>query len=372
MTRSGRPRAGQQRHRKLGGRRPGRLAAAIGLSAAACAGIALAVVSAVAPGTGPARPTGAAAGTGAAERTGPARQRGTAGTRPAAKVQPATPASHAFPAGFWSGSDSTGMPVHGHAPARLPGIGGIDGGYIGMAGNWATWQGCGTKEIWSHEDSAAANASLTRYRKGVGTGVYWFMGGPGVDPDYNGTTRQAYAWGAAQAAQTLREIARKTTRVTYPVVFMDIELPGHAPSFTPADDNGWTDVYTSPCSGRISAHHIAHRIDRAELDGFAAYLAGHSADKAGVYSSPAIWSQIFGHGSAALIPHTYEWTYHDATSSLARQPAGWCLSGTRTCARFFGGVTARSRYALMWQWSGGGGTWNGIGDFDQIDGSRTP
>ncbi len=132
------------------------------------------------------------------------------------------------------------MPVHGHAPARLPGIGGIDGGYIGMAGNWATWQGCGTKEIWSREDSAAADTSLTRYRKGIGTGVYWFMGGPGVDPDYNGTTRQAYAWGAAQAAQTLREIARKTTRVTYPVVFMDIELPGHAPSFTPADDNGWT------------------------------------------------------------------------------------------------------------------------------------
>jgi len=26
----------------------------------------------------------------------------------------------------------------------------------------------------------------------------------------------------------------------------------------------------------------------------------------------------------------------------------------------------------MWQWSGGGGTWNGFGDFDQIDGGRTP
>ena len=264
------------------------------------------------------------------------------------------------------------MPLHGHAPARLPGIGGIDGGYIGMAGNWATWQRCGTKEIWSREDSAAANISLTRYHQGIGTGVYWFMGGPGVDPDYNGTTGRAHAWGAEQAAQALQEIAHKTTQVTYPVVFMDIELPGHAPSFTPADDNGWTNVYTSPCSGRISDSHIAPEVDRAELNGFAAYLPGHSADKAGVYSSPAIWSQIFGNGSAALIPHTYEWTYDDDTSSLARQPAGWCLSGTRTCARFFGGLTAGSRYALMWQWSGGGGTWNGFGDFDQIDGSRTP
>ena len=30
------------------------------------------------------------------------------------------------------------------------------------------------------------------------------------------------------------------------------------------------------------------------------------------------------------------------------------------------------RTALMWQWSGGGGTRNGYGDFDQIDGARTP
>jgi len=26
----------------------------------------------------------------------------------------------------------------------------------------------------------------------------------------------------------------------------------------------------------------------------------------------------------------------------------------------------------MWQWSGGGGTFNGFGDFDQIDANRTP
>jgi hypothetical protein len=356
MTRSGAPRTGQVRHRKPGGgRRPGKLAIAIGVTGTACAGIALAVLSAVTPGTGP---------------VGPAARSGTAGARPAARVEPAAPST--FPAGFWSGSDSTGMALHGRAPARLPGTGAADGGYIGMAGNWATWQHCGTKEIWSSKDSAAANASLTRYHQGIGTGVYWFMAGPGVDPHYNGTVQQAYAWGAAQAARTLYVIAHKKNRVTYPVVFMDIELPGHAPTFTPADDNGWNTVYTSPCSGQTKAGHIAPRVDRADLDGFAAYLARHSADKAGVYSSPGIWSLIFGHRGAALIPHTYEWTYNDATSSLARRPAGWCLSGTRTCARFFGGVTARSRYALMWQWSGGGGTWNGFGDFDQIDGSRTP
>jgi hypothetical protein len=26
----------------------------------------------------------------------------------------------------------------------------------------------------------------------------------------------------------------------------------------------------------------------------------------------------------------------------------------------------------MWQWSGGGGSRNGVGDFDQIDANRTP
>ncbi len=31
-----------------------------------------------------------------------------------------------------------------------------------------------------------------------------------------------------------------------------------------------------------------------------------------------------------------------------------------------------SKYALMWQWSGGGGSNNGHGDFHQIDASRTP
>ncbi|HEU5386857.1 MAG TPA: hypothetical protein VFV73_13225 [Streptosporangiaceae bacterium] len=335
-----------------GGRRRGKVAAAVALGATACAGIALAAVSAAAPGTA------------STARSGPG------SARPPARAQPAR-SPRTSPAVFWSGTDSTGIALHGHAPAKLP-IGGTDGGYIGMAGNWATWQHCGTQTIWSHEDSAAANTSLTRYHQGIGTGVYWFMGGPGVDPHYDGTTREARQWGAAQAARTLRQIAHKKSQVPYPVVFMDVELPGHAPTFTPADDNGWNSVYTAPCSGRARLGHIAPQVDRAELNGFAAYLTSHSRYKAGVYSSPAIWPQIFGHGAAAQIPRTYEWTYDAATASLARKPAGWCLAGTRTCAHFFGGVTARSRYALMWQWSGGGGTWNGIGDFDQIDGSRTP
>jgi hypothetical protein len=153
-------------------------------------------------------------------------------------------------------------------------------------------------------------------------------------------------------------------------VFLDVELPGHAPAYTPAPDNGWNAVYTSPCSGKIRTNYVPAQVDRADFNGFADYLTSHSSYQAGVYSAPSIWQSIFGN-SAGRIPNTYEWTYNADTSSLAHHPDGWCLTGTSTCAQFFGGVTSASKYALMWQWSGGGGTYNGYGDFDQIDRSRS-
>jgi hypothetical protein len=45
------------------------------------------------------------------------------------------------------------------------------------------------------------------YHRGIGDGVYWFIGGPGVDPHYNGTAAEASAWGARQAARALADIA---------------------------------------------------------------------------------------------------------------------------------------------------------------------
>jgi hypothetical protein len=274
--------------------------------------------------------------------------------------------------GFWRGTDSTYIAIPGPAPYREPAIGGSYGGYIGMTGNWSAWQHCGTKVVWSATDSADARTDLVTYNAGIGVGDYWFMGGPGVDPHYNGTVKEATAWGAAQAARALSDIRKQSPAMTYPVVFMDVELPGDAPSFTPATDNGWNSVYTSACSGKVKASYVATDLDRADFNGFASYVTSHSAYKAGVYSAPAVWSSIFGTGADASIPNTYEWTYNADTSSLAHHPSGWCLSGTKTCAQFFGGITSSTKYALMWQWSGGGGTYNGYGDFDQIDASRTP
>ena len=273
------------------------------------------------------------------------------------------------PPGFWWGTDSATVPVPGPAPYSMPHLGGAYGGYIGMTGNWANLAGCHKIVVWSATNSAQANTNYLTYHKGIGTGVYWFMGGPGVDPHYTGTTAEASAWGQQQAARTLYDISH--VHVTYPVVFMDVEIPGNAPNYTPAPDNGWNTVYTSACSGRVKQHHIPASVDRAVFNGFAAYITAHSHYKAGVYSAPDVWTSIFGTGTASLIPNTYEWTYEPETASLSNAPVGWCLNhGTGACAQFFGGQTRASAHAVMWQWSGGGGVRNGFGDFDQIDSTR--
>jgi hypothetical protein len=274
------------------------------------------------------------------------------------------------PAGYWYGTDSSGITIaaSGHI-FEEPAIGGAYGGYFGMIGDWAAWQGCRQYQLaWSATDAADAHANYVLHQ-GTGIGAYWFMGGPGVDPDYDGTAAEASRWGGEQAARLLADVARQP--VDDPVLWMDIELPG-SKVFDPVVDNGWTDVYTSACSGRPRTPAVVGAaLNRADLDGFAAWVVGHSKDKVGIYSSPLIWPTIFGTGLDAELGNTYEWSYSAGVSSLARHPAGWCLAGTSTCAEWFGGITSSSPYALMWQWSGGGGTTNGIGDFDQIDVTRT-
>jgi len=109
------------------------------------------------------------------------------------------------PPGFWWGTDSFNVSVPGQAPYSMPFLGGAYGGYIGMTGNWAYWLGCSGQEhfiAYSSTNAAQAHTNFVTYHKGVGRGAYWFMGGPGVDPHYNGTTSEARAWGARQAART--------------------------------------------------------------------------------------------------------------------------------------------------------------------------
>jgi hypothetical protein len=293
-------------------------------------------------------------------------------TAAAGSAQAATRPAADTPAGFVGGTDSNYIAIPGPAPYKMPAIGGSYGGYIGMIGNWANWQGCHGVVVWSKSDASAARTNLITYHTGIGVGAYWFMGGPGVDPHFNGHDTEAAAWGADQAKAALADLSKLSPHVNYPVVFMDVELPGNAPNYTPAPDNGWNAVYTSPCSGVVKTDYVNPQVDRAEFNGFADYLTAHSSYKAGVYSAPSIWNSIFAPYGG--ISNTYEWTYNADTSSLTHPPYGFCLSASHgaTCAQFFGGMTDSSKYALMWQWTGGGGTYNGVGDLDQIDTARTP
>ena len=292
----------------------------------------------------------------------------TAGARPAVTAAERLSAGDG-PPGFWWGTDSFPVTVPGSAPYSMPHLGGAYGGYIGMTGSWSYWLGCkGGFIAFSSANAAQAHTNFTTYHKGIGDAVYWFMGGPGVDPHWNGSSAEAYAWGARQAARALADIA--SGPIDYPVVWMDIELPGVAP----ATDNGWNSVYTSPCGGVVKTRGIRAAVDRADFNGFYDYIAAHSRFKPGVYSAPQVWNSVFGGNSASpgspgYIPHTDEWTYWPETASLSNAPFGWCLK-SGGCAQFFGGVSSASGNALMWQWSGGGGIRNPFGDFDQIDGAR--
>ena len=273
--------------------------------------------------------------------------------------------------GFSYGTDSYYPNVSASAPYAEPVFGGSYGGYMGMIGGWDLSLGCSSFLAWSPSDAAAANIDRSRYGDGVGAGAYWFMGGPGVDPHYDGSAREARAWGSTQAAQMLSDIRGLPAgqRITYRVVWMDIEQP----KIAPARDNGWSSVYTTPCSGVVRKHGITPSVNRAEVGGFSGYLRAHSSFLAGVYSSPGDWRKFFGTGADSVISGTYEWTYRPETANFRQAPVGWCLRvRVSRCAQFFGGVNSASQYALMWQFSGGGGVLNGSGDFDQIDRSRTP
>jgi hypothetical protein len=273
-----------------------------------------------------------------------------------------SPSYSAGPSAFWSGTDSWPVSLSGGGPYHLPVTGARYGGYIGMAGNWSRQLGCSAGNFLAvaPANSAAAATSYGTFRTGVGVGVYWYEGGPGVDPDYNGSTAEASAWGARQAAWAVA--SAEANHATYRVLWQDIELPGIAP----APDNGWTSVYTGPCTGRVRQHYVPVALDRAEFDGFAAYLSSHSSYLNGVYSAPGVWTSIFGTGPESQIPDTYEWTYMPETANLREAPSGWCLGGSAGCAEFFGGQHAGDSHAVAWQWSGGGGVSNGYGDYDQI------
>src|SRR5260370_42453436 len=132
----------------------------------------------------------------------------------------------------------------------MPVLGGAYGGYIGMAGSWSYWLGCkGGFIAFSSANAAQAHTNFTKYHTGVGDGAYWFMGGPGVDPNWNGSASEAYNWGARQGARALAGIANGA-----------LGDPGGwvgtgPPRGPPPPDNGADHRGTPPCPRAIKRQH---------------------------------------------------------------------------------------------------------------------
>ena len=267
------------------------------------------------------------------------------------------------PAGFWYGADGSGPSATGSGPSTMPTVGGSFGGYVGELGTWTNRLGCTSGEAWNAHDAAAANTNHFTYHRGVGTGGYWFAGGPGADPHYNATTSEAYAWGKQQgewAYTDWQNMYHSGTRMPFQILWMDIENAGNGLA------NGWGEVFARPttCTRHIIQTGVAPALDRATFNGYWDYLhtTQHNVPQPGAYSAPQYFDVVFG--SDRNIPNTWEWSYEADSGSVTPGPSGWCQKSS--CAEFFGGQTSNSKYAVMWQWS------QHDGDSDQIDANRLP
>jgi Protein of unknown function (DUF4232) len=267
------------------------------------------------------------------------------------------------PAGYYYGTDSS-LPTacgKGNGPYAEPrgdcghGTAGPYGEYIGETGSFYNWQGCTTSGLaWNQANYNMATDNVVDHGTGLGAAAYWFMGGPGRDPHYNGTTSEAMTWGRKQAQQALSDLNGRVFDFRY--IFMDIENNGAPPDYW-----GWNTLWNSACGDTIRAEYIPANIDYATVQGFANYIDTHSAYLAGVYSAGGAgyggWIGIFG---SEQLTKTPEWTFDNEQSQL-NFPSGF--SGSNASALWFGNAPAPCH--LLWQWSGGDGTLNGYGDFDQ-------
>ena len=161
--------------------------------------------------------------------------------------------ANASPAGFYYGTDSSAPDGCGSGPYTEPagtcgsGTHGYYGEYIGELGSYMNWKGCTNSGLnWVQANYNMANDNLVKYHIGLGAAAYWFAAGPGRDPNYNGTTAEATAWGVAQAKQVISHLSGVFFNFRY--IFMDIENNGEAP-----DGNGWNTVWNGACGSKIKA-----------------------------------------------------------------------------------------------------------------------
>ena len=220
--------------------------------------------------------------------------------------------------GFYYGTDSAAPTACGNGgPYTEPrgscsnGSAGPYGEYIGEVGTFMSWQGCTTAGLaWDQANYNMATANVVKYSTGLGAAAYWFAGGPGRDPHYNGTAAEASTWGQQQAQAALAAMSGKVFDFRY--VFFDVENNG-----VPPDGDGWNTVWNGPCGNTVKASYIPANIDFATWTGFANYISAHSAYLPGVYSaggdSYGSWTGIFG---GQQLSYTAEWTFTNEQAQL--------------------------------------------------------
>jgi hypothetical protein len=262
------------------------------------------------------------------------------------------------PAGFWYGTDSNSpVPYSSSGGVYLEPdspTGGNYGGYIGELGSYSNWYGCTSGVNWNQTGYVDAEDNYLNHSVGVGAGTYYMFGGPGVEPGgYNGSASTAMSWGTDQAENAMSDFQEG---VAFPYMFMDIES---------AYDNGWNEGWGGTCDDGATASSIPIAIDRDTFNGFWDYIEDDTAYIPAVYEAGGCaynsWCGIFT--NSETLGNTAEWTYIDETTSLATFPTGWSVAGT--VPLWF--ASAPAKCETLWQWSGGNGQTNGIGDFDQID-----
>jgi hypothetical protein len=277
------------------------------------------------------------------------------------------------PPGFWYGSDSF-APIAPTDPQsdglyEMPNspTGGSYGAYMGQVGTWSHWEGCPTGALqWVQQNFNDAESNWVN-GAGVGAAPVWMMAGPGREPNYSATnTTEAYDWGVAQAQRVVS--TDLDDAFTFPYVFMDIEADTSESGYAGDDYNGWDNIWAGPCDNTLESGKPSGALERQTFNGFWNYIADNTTGfSPAVYNAggggSSSWDYIFG--SSETLANTAEWTFEPETPSLSEFPSDWSVDGQ--VADWF--ASAPSDCELAWQWSGGGGVLNGIGDFDQIDGS---
>ncbi len=290
-----------------------------------------------------------------------------------------SPPAHASdgPSGFVYGTDSNGpapftsgsgyCPSKPPAPWTEPDVKGAQGcgsfgAYMGEVGGYYRTRGCTGSNVFNATAAADASTNLALLPGDDGFMPYFQLGGPGMDPKYNGTTAEATAWGKQQAATAVSEANAEIGKyVGAQILWADIEAQVAS---------GWNaEEKNSNCTQSGSAS-IPSNVDMAVINGFDSGVLASGYWDPGIYTSPGIYQSVFGAGYN--LPNVMIWTAEWGSNTNCPNPApiGWTQpSDSCNSSRsptFFGQYGSGSNCAVAWQWD----SYKGSADFNQFDSNR--